>query len=122
MVLKYEYTDDEYEELQEVSVPLRGYGFEIFFFERMILMNTELFPSPCGDMVLKYHPQRNLGARPALFPSPCGDMVLKLMTGVCIVRCSVFPSPCGDMVLKSRRIDLKSKRTTSFRPLAGIWF
>ena len=59
-----------------VSVPLRGYGFEIM----KKLMNEEIvaaFPSPYGDMVLKFLCSH--GWEPVvLFPSPYGDMVLKL--------------------------------------------
>ena len=38
--------------MQDVSVPLRGYGFEI---EGVITHTASItrFPSPCGDMVLK---------------------------------------------------------------------
>ena len=35
-----------------------------------------------------------------MFPSPCGDMVLKYDIMVVGVEVSAFPSPCGDMVLK----------------------
>ena len=36
----------------KVSVPLRGYGFEIAVLEGVHDLEW-LFPSPCGDMVLK---------------------------------------------------------------------
>ena len=39
--------------LMEVSVPLRGYGFEIMDAWMSYWDNLEEFPSPCGDMVLK---------------------------------------------------------------------
>ena len=36
-----------------------------------------------------------------LFPSPCGDVVLKsLLSGACNPWDDEFPSPCGDVVLK----------------------
>ena len=35
-----------------VSVPLRGCGFEIFYRTRDLLARSK-FPSPCGDVVLK---------------------------------------------------------------------
>ena len=35
-----------------VSVPLRGYGFEIMEITKDYLLR-EVFPSPCGDVVLK---------------------------------------------------------------------
>ena len=60
-----------------------------------------VFPSPCGDVVLKYsrHPY---SALTLMFPSPCGDVVLKFATG-CDDHLFLdkFPSPCGDVVLKS---------------------
>ena len=36
-----------------VSVPLRGYGFEMLF-KDLDGVNPLKFPSPCGDMVLKW--------------------------------------------------------------------
>ena len=83
----------------EVSVPLRGYGFEIF--KALPNMRFFQFPSPCGDVVLKSVPcvwphQGTLVSVPLRgygfemlvyeyeghyyweFPSPCGDVVLKL--------------------------------------------
>ena len=39
--------------LSMVSVPLRGYGFEIMDAWMSYWDNLEEFPSPCGDMVLK---------------------------------------------------------------------
>ena len=35
-----------------VSVPLRGYGFEILV-TNLFPLTLQRFPSPCGDMVLK---------------------------------------------------------------------
>ena len=35
------------------------------------------FPSPCGDVVLKYVTMNPIINNAALFPSPCGDVVLK---------------------------------------------
>ena len=39
--------------LEKVSVPLRGYGFEIADEIKVWELLWE-FPSPCGDMVLKF--------------------------------------------------------------------
>ena len=39
--------------LSLVSVPLRGYGFEIIHIAITNIGNKTQFPSPCGDMVLK---------------------------------------------------------------------
>ena len=36
-----------------VSVPLRGYGFEIEWLIDFNGTQAAMFPSPCGDMVLK---------------------------------------------------------------------
>ena len=105
-----------------VSVPLRGYGFEMLVYEYEGHYYWE-FPSPCGDVVLKLCRDSGL-CRASTFPSPCGDVVLKSPTAVqssdigsvsvplrgCGFEMSAlpmpladtlqFPSPCGDMVLK----------------------
>ena len=67
----------------EVSVPLRGYGFEIPWDDGK---NAVLvFPSPCGDMVLKSPTvERAAQVVERQFPSPCGDVVLK-----CRLRCHI---------------------------------
>ena len=36
------------------SVPLRGYGFEISSKKIKVEVLGKMFPSPCGDMVLKF--------------------------------------------------------------------
>ena len=61
-----------------------------------------MFPSPCGDMVLKFYTKSIKTQKIILFPSPCGDMVLKLAKAAKDTGRSTeeFPSPCGDMVLK----------------------
>ena len=83
-----------------VSVPLRGYGFEIDA-RRTISEFRAKFPSPCGDMVLKLRTKGVVVMRLKMFPSPCGDMVLKFVFEISpSVAFVVFPSPCGDMVLK----------------------
>ena len=39
------------------------------------------------------------------FPSPCGDVVLKFMrTMLNMLEEVEFPSPCGDVVLKYRQV------------------
>ena len=113
-----------------VSVPLRGYGFEMFLPQQWS-QSRRVFPSPCGDMVLKLLLLRSLMyVFYKEFPSPCGDMVLKysltitLLSFVCnmvsvplrgygfeifmdemlTAGYELFPSPCGDMVLKFRRV------------------
>ena len=40
--------------LYYVSVPLRGCGFEIMRRDSIFTHYTYSFPSPCGDVVLKY--------------------------------------------------------------------
>ena len=37
----------------------------------------KMFPSPCGDMVLKFSNSDAIREVLSLFPSPYGDMVLK---------------------------------------------
>ena len=88
-----------------------------------------MFPSPCGDVVLKFArkirvrtrivvsvPLRGCGFEivciglrgntvRSQFPSPCGDVVLKfLLRLVFRMEDLTFPSPCGDVVLKSLRL------------------
>ena len=63
----------------EVSVPLRGYGFEILAAGVLKESNREGFPSPYGDMVLKFYLARKIRVRTRMFPSPYGDMVLKCL-------------------------------------------
>ena len=53
MVLKFIAVLEGYALLAKVSVPLRGYGFEIYD-EDDDYDPVEEFPSPCGDMVLKF--------------------------------------------------------------------
>ena len=65
-------------DLSEVSVPLRGCGFEISALT-MDSATFSLFPSPCGDVVLKSSGLALGNKEPTYsFPSPCGDVVLKL--------------------------------------------
>ena len=101
-----------------VSVPLRGYGFEMVDAQAWKNGETKGFPSPYGDMVLKFYggdgdatfvavsvPLRGYGfeitrdgvrrgSGAPLFPSPYGDIVLKLYdldgeTKLCSVEVSV---------------------------------
>ena len=88
-----------------VSVPLRGYGFEITnnsIYHRSIA-NT--FPSPYGDMVLKLGGFTMNKKNVSEFPSPYGDMVLKslrwdalpcLAQYAVLRRGCIFPPFCGD--------------------------
>ena len=81
----------------EVSVPLRGYGFEML-----------------GIWLCEVTPVVSVPLRGYGFEM--GKFVTKDMPF------AVFPSPCGDMVLK---YDLEAwfvPLDKSFRPLAGIWF
>ena len=57
-----------------VSVPLRGCGFEISKGECKMAIKQK-FPSPCGDVFLKFGMHAVNGVN-VLFPSPCGDDVL----------------------------------------------
>ena len=84
--------------MDAVSVPLRGCGFEIIRNPRTNRL-VYMFPSPCGDMVLKFNVSAVVDAGLSEFPSPCGDMVLKLSWLITFITW-----------------------LTSFRPLAGIWF
>ena len=59
------------------SVPLLGCGFEIMLMRKSAQIRLK-FPSPCGDVVLKFSDSWNEYAKAlAGFPSPCGDVVLK---------------------------------------------
>jgi len=81
------------------AVPLRGCGFEIqFVCPQQLVFST--FPSPCGDVVLKWY---EVHLTPALAEIE-------------------FPSPCGDVVLKFMATKMDSTISRGFRPLAGMWF
>ena len=112
-----------------VSVPLRGCGFKITRLRGRSIRSDGQFPSPCGDVVLKFissaalHsdlrvsvPLRGCGFKihdlcsasslSDMFPSPCGDVVLKYSRKLTLgKRLHRFPSPCGDVVLKSLRLE-----------------
>ena len=121
-----------------VSVPLRGCGFEMIEIVKSY-GEYEKFPSPCGDVVLKFImpfltsfisnvsvPLRGCGFeilrrclvfdfRKGVFPSPCGDVVLKSNEYVWTVSVRLaFPSPYGDMVLKSEADVMKQVAESSF--------
>ena len=83
------------------SVPLRGCGFEIMLMRKSAQIRLK-FPSPCGDVVLKFSDSWNEYA--------------KALAG--------FPSPCGDVVLKYSRIHRQFlfRFRSGFRPLAKMWF
>ena len=60
-----------------VSVPLRGNGRETISFGDFVELFPKLFPSPCGEMVVKPFITWCLDAGMSMFPSPCGEMVVK---------------------------------------------
>ncbi|MFM6107286.1 MAG: hypothetical protein ACKPEO_17500, partial [Sphaerospermopsis kisseleviana] len=68
--------------LSNVSIPLRGKGYEKHQSNWMIAAGWGLaFPSPCGEKVMKnlytvFHPSFNQ-LRSVGFPSPCGEKVMK---------------------------------------------
>ncbi len=84
-----------------VSVPLRGNGYEKPIGDFPSEPEIVLFPSPCGEMVMK-NAYINYG----------GKLLLKM-----------FPSPCGEMVMKNISSCTPNVSTLggSFRPLAGKW-
>ena len=65
-------------ELWEVSVPLRGCLFEIIDGDGYIVVDHK-FPSPYGDVCLKFHgiPALHRAGERKVFPSPYGDVCLK---------------------------------------------
>ena len=77
MVLKFQNILEDAGVDWNVSVPLRGCGFEITV-DIVEMMKFFEFPSPCGDVVLKYNSDP-YNIMTQLFPSPCGDVVLKLL-------------------------------------------
>ena len=83
-----------------VSVPLRGYFFEIEMNE-LVDMITELFPSPYGDIFLKCVTVNGAAVWVDWFPSPYGDIFLKYY---------------------SREDDSLVGDEKRFRPLTGIFF
>ena len=84
-----------------VSVPLRGYGFEILFTAVWTRLTRSVFPSPCGDMVLKSMMQNmNDDLRMVSVPLRGYGFEIHCLKNLCHPWIW-FPSPCGDMVLKS---------------------
>ena len=84
-----------------VSVPLRGCGFEILMQSFVEEVNENLFPSPCGDVVLKFCVCSGecTGRRGVSVPlRGCGFEIS--VSGRQKTDYSRFPSPCGDVVLK----------------------
>ena len=78
MVLKSPWRQRKELRYEIVSVPLRGYGFEICVVYVVNALVDMQFPSPCGDMVLKWLKEGvGTDVQAMLFPSPYGDMVLK---------------------------------------------
>ena len=107
----------------KVSVPLRGYGFEmrvaaiargkekkgfrplagIWFWNLPFIMKLNkafMFPSPCGDMVLKWFSDE-WEWRSGWVSVPLRGYGFEILELICFPnREKEFPSPCGDMVLK----------------------
>ena len=65
------------------------------------------FPSPYGDIFLKYFGYADVFGAFRAFPSPYGDIFLKFMsiTGISPTK-TAFPSPYGDIFLKFGRTDV----------------
>ena len=106
-----------------------------------------VFPSPCGDVVLKFCQNERRCVYGFWFPSPCGDVVLKLCMGFprfgtpvhvsvplrgcgfeisfsctdCEKECvvSVPLRGCGFEIIYFYTFTTPLPR---FRPLAGMWF
>jgi len=108
-----------------------------------------LFPSPCGEEVMKFYrlEQSNDGSPEARFPSPCGEEVMKFTPPAeqrardhyatyvsvplrgrgneIVYKIShllarvLFPSPCGEEVMKYTSFKFPIATMTCFRPLAG---
>ena len=103
------------------SVPLRGCGFEITPHMVNIFVAGE-FPSPCGDVVLKFSlfkrkeddfydvsvPLRGCGFEMLLSPLCMVDRIV-----------SVPLRGCGFEIFS---LGLNKEENKSFRPLAGMWF
>ena len=106
-----------------VSVPLRGCGFEIVHKE-MEFSNIHEFPSPCGDVVLKYSTVSMHRRKLKLVSVPlrgCGFEIMSLRAAS--VRMKVVSVPlrgCGfEIWAYNKNVSYQLK---SFRPLAGMWF
>ena len=71
---------------QQVSVPLRGISDETDTnvpAEELHAEVVRMFPSPCGELVMKRCALLTEGIRWAIdieFPSPCGELVMKQRT------------------------------------------
>ena len=84
---------------RSVSVPLRGYGFEIRNLRPVTTPSPKTFPSTCGDMVLK-----------------CTSHLFALLRDAVSVPLRGYGFEI--CVLPEERMIYYE----SFRPLAGIWF
>ena len=69
---------DSFMSTRQVSVPLRGNGYEKLWIGCVLWQRYSPFPSPCGEMGMKndsLSKKDSSGARE--FPSPCGEMGMK---------------------------------------------
>ena len=125
-----------------VSVPLRGCGFEIAGFLQMFF-TFFLFPSPCGDVVLNYAQNDAWLSAPSVFPSPCGDVLYspppsKRGRWRAVRAGRGAYSGCAFLTMEMRRsfkaplppccawspspAAAGEAGVRTFRPLAGMWF
>ena len=90
-------------------------------------MNTiisNVFPSPCGVLVLKVRRPSSAITQTTGFRPLAGFWFLKETASTIAPHTrSMFPSPCGVLVLKGKE-ELRSfdRVARGFRPLAGFWF
>ena len=107
-----------------VSVPLRGYGFEIWHAAVVSCRSEIKFPSPCGDMVLKFHFNDVKG---------CFFCCFRPLAGIWFWNGGWFREDFQNGTLVSvplrgygfeiMKFAVKNiKNAVCFRPLTGIWF
>ena len=108
--------------ISHVSVPLRGYGFEIGEF-CVCHGKYEKFPSPCGDMVLK---SSDVKLHEFLYKVSVplrgyGFEIRRIPLQTTLSQPVSVPLRGYGFEIKTKTIKTVVS-TLSFRPLAGIWF
>ena len=114
----------EFSIADEVSVPLRGYGFEIMPSSFKCCFHFLWFPSPCGDMVLKYGMQPLCRADLRSSFRPLAGIWFWNSTSMMLKDAfSAVSVPLRGYGFEIMKFAVKNiKNAVCFRPLTGIWF
>ncbi len=106
--------------LFERFVPLRGCVGQISPSDGRCLPRAG-FPSPCGDVLVKYADFSALLVAPSVaFPSPCGDVLVKYKHLSLHRLFDLVSVPLRGCVGQIRKSPATVTSDASFRPLAGM--